>query len=239
MLKVKMGNIFNSKCQTIVNTINCVGVMGAGIAYEFRLRYPNMYEKYLNLCNFDNPNRIKTGNLWLYTPSNNEIQSFKQILNFPTKNHWKFPSKIEFIEAGLNKFSQTYKDKGITSIAFPLLGADKGGLDKEVVLNLMKKKLEKLDLDVEIWEFDRFANDDLYDDFKNKFQSIELKELKKIAKNLGFKGIKFASIQKALDDENIKSMSGMLRTNGLGDKTLEACFRLVMSGNVLTQKSLF
>ena len=79
-IKIISGNIFTSKCQTIVNTINCVGVMGAGIALECRLRYPEMYKKYVELCE----NReISIGILWLYKSED------RWILNFPTKKHWK------------------------------------------------------------------------------------------------------------------------------------------------------
>ena len=87
MLTLKYGNIFNTEAQTIVNTVNCVGVMGAGIAYEFRLRYPQMFEKYRTLCDPNNPNRLTVGKLWLYQGND------RLILNFPTKTHWKMPSK--------------------------------------------------------------------------------------------------------------------------------------------------
>ena len=63
MVTLKNGNIFNTKAGTIVNTINCVGVMGAGIAYEFRLRYPEMFARYVELCSEDNPNKIDIGQM--------------------------------------------------------------------------------------------------------------------------------------------------------------------------------
>ena len=88
------GNIFNSKCQTIVNTVNCVGVMGKGIALVHKLRYPKMYEEYKIHCK---SKLIKTGTLWLYTKQ----EKAPWILSFPTKFHWKYPSKMEWIEQGL------------------------------------------------------------------------------------------------------------------------------------------
>ena len=92
--------------------------MGAGIAYEFRLRYPQMYIKYQKYCS---DKAINIGTLWIYKGKD------KNILNFPTKHDWKFPSKENYLKQGLQKFIDTYKQRGITSIAFPILGADRGG----------------------------------------------------------------------------------------------------------------
>lgn len=88
------GNIFNSQTQTIVNTVNCVGVMGKGIALVFKLRYPEMFDKYKVFCQ---SKMIGIGKLWLYKSE----ESTQWVLNFPTKFHWKYPSKIEYLEAGL------------------------------------------------------------------------------------------------------------------------------------------
>lgn len=144
MVEFKEGDIFDSECQTIVNTINCVGVMGKGIALAFKERFPAMYQKYRQHCD----NRlIHIGVLWLYKSTG------RWVLNFPTKEHWRNPSKYEYLERGLEKFLLTYKEKGITSIAFPLLGTDNGGLDKEKVKKLMVRYLSKVDIPVEIWEY--------------------------------------------------------------------------------------
>ena len=98
------GNIFNSKCQTIVNPINCVGVMGKGLALEMKNRFPDMFNKYKELCD---KNLITIGKLWLYH-SNITNQS---ILNFPTKQHWKHDSQYEFIELGMKKNSWIHTKK--------------------------------------------------------------------------------------------------------------------------------
>ena len=80
--------------------------------------------------------------LWLYkSPKRWE-------LNFPTKKHWKYPSKKDYLHACLEKFCDTYKEKGIESIAFPLLGADKGGISQEVSLSIMRSYLDKIDLEI-------------------------------------------------------------------------------------------
>jgi O-acetyl-ADP-ribose deacetylase (regulator of RNase III) len=152
MITILTGNIFTTKCTTIVNTVNCVGIMGAGIAYECRLRYPEMYEKYQTLCK---DNLLQIGTLWIYKASN------KSILNFPTKTDWKQPSRIEYLEKGLQKFVDTYKEKEITSIAFPLLGASHGGLTQEQSLSTMQRYLSQCDIEIEIWHFDPTATDDI------------------------------------------------------------------------------
>ena len=128
-------NIFDSQCQTIVNTVNCVGVMGKGLALEMKKRYPDMFEKYKDFCN---KGLIDVGKLWLYKHSDE-----KWILNFPTKKHWKNPSEYEYIEDGMIKFVETYKERGIKTVAFPMLGCSNGGLDNDIVLQIMTKYLIK------------------------------------------------------------------------------------------------
>ena len=131
-INIIKGNIFTSQCKALVNTVNCVGVMGAGIAFEYRLRYPIMYEKYIQLCE---NKQISIGKLWLYKSED------KWVLNFPTKNHWKYPSKKKYLHSGLKKFVETYESKGIEAIAFPLLGADKGGIPQNESLEIMESYL--------------------------------------------------------------------------------------------------
>ena len=217
-MKIIKGNIFTSSCQTFVNSVNCVGVMGAGIALEFKLRYPKMYEKYVELCN---KKLIKIGSLWLY--KHTEI---KWILNFPTKNHWKYPSKPEYLEKGLQKFLDTYKTKNITSIAFPILGADKGGLDTNESLNIMKKYLEKCEIYIEVYEYDPFAEDDLYLKFKNTFLSTSETLITSIT---NLKRNHIEKIKSALENPEIKSISKLATVKGLGIKSIEKVFRYLQN----------
>ena len=136
-------NIFDTQCDVIVNTINCVGVMGKGIALEMKNRYPFMFEKYKKFCE---KGLIDIGKLWLWKSGD------KDILNFPTKKHWKDKSEYSYIEDGMKKFIETYKDKNIKSIAFPMLGCSNGGLNREIVLEIMTKYLIKCNnLIVEIY----------------------------------------------------------------------------------------
>jgi len=143
MVQVIKGDIFDSDTQTLVNTVNCVGVMGKGIALIFKQKYPKMFARYKELCD---KKLIKVGSLWLYKA---EAQ---WVLNFPTKDHWRNPSEIEYLKLGLKRFVETYEEKGITSISFPLLGASNGGLDPDVSLRLMKEYLKDVKIPVFIYD---------------------------------------------------------------------------------------
>jgi O-acetyl-ADP-ribose deacetylase (regulator of RNase III) len=119
--------------------------MGKGVALVYKLKYPDMYNVYKEYCK---KHLIDIGKLWLYKGTDHWV------LNFPTKYDWMNPSKIEYLEKGLQKFVETYKDKRITSIAFPMLGTNNGGLDKPTVLKLMKYYLSKCEIPVEIYNYD-------------------------------------------------------------------------------------
>lgn len=129
-----------SPARVLVNTVNTVGVMGKGIARDFKRIYPDMFKRYQKICD---SKQLSIGQLWLYkTPH-------KWILNFPTKTHWRQPSRPEYIEAGLRKFALTYMEKNISSVSFPMLGCGNGGLDWETqVKPLMELYLNKLPIDI-------------------------------------------------------------------------------------------
>lgn len=139
LIYVKM-DIFESPAQVLVNTVNTVGVMGKGIAKQYKKLYPNMFKEYQYFCE---NGTLSIGKLWLYKSEN------KWILNFPTKKHWRNKSKIQYIEEGLQKFVSSFEEKGIRSISFPALGCGNGGLDWESeVKPIMEKYLKHLDIDV-------------------------------------------------------------------------------------------
>ncbi len=142
-MKVLLGNIFDSKCTTLVNTVNCVGVMGKGIALEFKNKYPDMFREYKELCN---QGKIKPGEPYLYRDL-----SGASIINFPTKDHWRSPSKFSYIVDGLEWFRQNYQKLGITSIAFPPLGCGNGGLSWDDVGPKMYHELKDLPIEIEIY----------------------------------------------------------------------------------------
>ncbi len=139
MIKYFDGTVFNAPAQTIVNTVNTVGVMGAGVALEFALRYPEMYCHYKEKCKSGD---VQIGKIDFY------VDQEKIIVNFPTKQHFKYPSKIEWIELGLKNFVETYKDNGVKSVAFPKLGCLNGKLNWSVVKPLMEKYLSLIDAEV-------------------------------------------------------------------------------------------
>lgn len=221
-IKLIRGNIFNTKMQTVVNTVNCVGVMGKGVALVFKLRYPKMFEIYKDFCS-QNPKLINIGKLWLYKGDTD----VPWVLNFPTKFHWKYPSKMEYIEKGLRKFVDTYKEKEINSIAFPLLGTHNGGLDKQEVLFLMQSYLGKCDIPIEIYEYDPLSSDDLFEKFKKKWNAIPMTEKKIITGIRTQKQIDTLDI--AVNSKEIESMIALIEHDGIGLKTMEKCFKLVMN----------
>ena len=142
MITYVVCDLFASPAQTLVNTVNTVGVMGKGIAKDFKAIYPEMFAKYQELCE---RGQFNIGQLWPYRTSN------KLVLNFPTKKHWRSPSRPEYIEAGLKNFAAQYHAYGVTSISFPLLGCGNGELDWESqVRPLMESYLGKLPIDVYI-----------------------------------------------------------------------------------------
>lgn len=143
MIRFTEGNIFESPAQTLVNTVNTEGVMGKGIAKEFKRLFPGMFKEYQLLCE---DHRIQLGKLWMYrTPH-------KLVLNFPTKEHWRQPSRIKFIRTGLARFVDTFEDLRISSIAFPRLGCGNGELDWKEVKPVMQEYLTGLPIDIYIYE---------------------------------------------------------------------------------------
>lgn len=150
MITYIVGDLFRSPTQVLVNTVNTVGVMGKGIAKQFKDIYPEMFTQYQQFCKQE---MFSTGQLWLYKTNN------KWILNFPTKEHWRSKSKIEYIEVGLKKFVSTYDSKGIVSISFPMLGCGNGELNWETqVQPLMEKYLKPLPIEVYIHIFPKDKN---------------------------------------------------------------------------------
>ena len=145
MIKYVQDNLFSTPAQVLVNTVNLDGVMGKGIALQFKKIYPDMFKKYQEYCE---SKLFTMGNLWLYKTES------KWILNFPTKLHWRERSKLEYIELGLKKFVDTYSQQNITSIAFPKLGCGNGGLDWNIVKPMMDKYLKNLPIDIYVYEGD-------------------------------------------------------------------------------------
>ncbi len=143
-MEVLIGDIFNSKTQTLINTVNCVGIMGKGIAAEFKKRYPGMYEDYISRCQ---RGEIKPGIPYLFKTS----LFSPQVINFPTKSHWRAASRVEDIEKGLKILVSKYKEWNVESIAVPPLGCGNGQLLWETVGPLIYKYLSKLDIPIKLY----------------------------------------------------------------------------------------
>src|SRR6266851_1967644 len=143
MMKILVGDLFESSAQTLMNTVNCVGVMGKGVALEFKERFPDMYTDYVRRCE---AHEVKLGQPYLFKRT-----TVPWILNFPTKDHWKSVSKLSDIVAGLEYLSAHYKAWGITSLAVPPLGCGQGQLEWRVVGPTLYRYLEKLAIPVELY----------------------------------------------------------------------------------------
>lgn len=210
MIYFKKTSVFNSGCEAIVNTINCDGVMGKGLALEFSLRFPNMFEEYKKQCE---SNLINVGKIYKYY-ENNQV-----IINFPTKKHWKYPSKLEWIEEGLKYFSTYYKELKIASIAFPPLGTNNGGLVFENgVKQLMEKYLSNLDIDVII------CFDPDYPEGKEKemVESIRNDNIESLCMKLNIK-----TKQALLLKQNINKINrffNIMQIEGVGSTTYKKLF---------------
>jgi O-acetyl-ADP-ribose deacetylase (regulator of RNase III) len=142
MISYVMGNIFDAEAQTIVNPVNIEGVMGKGLALEFKKRYPQMFLKYNHACK---NGMFEIGRLMIYRAEDHTV------LLFPTKEKWRNVSHFDYIEKGLQKFVDTYEEKGITSIAFPCLGCGAGGLNWSEVKPVMEKYLEDLPIPIYVY----------------------------------------------------------------------------------------
>jgi O-acetyl-ADP-ribose deacetylase (regulator of RNase III) len=142
-VEVVVGDMFEAPTQTLVNTVNCVGVMGKGVALEFKKRFPAMYEDYVERCE---RNEVKLGRPYLYR--NPEPP---HVLNFPTKGHWRSVARLKDIVAGLEYLEAHYRDWGITSLAVPPLGCGQGALDWHTVGPTLYERLSRLEIPVALY----------------------------------------------------------------------------------------
>jgi O-acetyl-ADP-ribose deacetylase (regulator of RNase III) len=143
MVKEVTGNLFESRAETLVNPVNCVGVMGKGLALEFKKRYPAMFEDYTKRCE---RKQVRLGEPYPYRDRSGIV-----IVNFATKDHWRSPSRLSDIERGLDYFVQHQAEWGVNSIAFPQLGCGNGGLSWDEVRPLLFSKLQVLKIEIEVY----------------------------------------------------------------------------------------
>jgi len=143
MIKVLVGDLFHSESQTFVNAVNCVGVMGKGIALEFKKRFPDMYRDYAERCK---KGKVSLGHPYLFR----EIVG-KWILNFPTKGHWRSVTKLQDIINGLEYLRAHYREWGIRSVSLPPLGCGHGRLEWRVAGPVIYRYMKQLDIPVELY----------------------------------------------------------------------------------------
>lgn len=148
MIKYITGNILESNAEALVNTVNTVGVMGKGIALQFKKAYHNNYKAYVEACK---RNEIQIGKLFVVKDSNLNSGE-KYIVNFPTKKDWRKPSEYSFITKGLDDLIRVINEYKIQSVAIPPLGAGNGGLEWEKVKKIIEQKLSNLDIDIIVYE---------------------------------------------------------------------------------------
>lgn len=143
---IKQGDIFKSSCGVIANPINCVGVMGGGLALAFKKKFPEHFETYKKMCQ---NGEIKVGELYVIDGDEKH-----KILLFPTKIHWRNPSLMEYVVDGLKYLAENYEKMDIKSIAIPAIGCGLGGLNWEDVKEQITSVLSELDnkIEIEIYE---------------------------------------------------------------------------------------
>ena len=147
MIQYLEGNILDSNAMALVNTVNLVGIMGKGIALQFKKQFPINYKLYQKACN---EGTIGIGKL--FVTKEQTMFGVRTIINFPTKTDWRKPSEYSYIEAGLDDLVRVISDYSIESVAIPPLGAGNGGLNWEVVKGIIERKLSSLTIQIFVYE---------------------------------------------------------------------------------------
>ena len=148
MIEYTSGDILKCEAEALVNTVNCVGIMGRGIALQFKNMYPGNFKAYAEACQHG---EVQPGRMFVYETG--QLTLPRYIINFPTKRHWRGKSRIEDIDAGLAALTEVIRERGIRSIAIPPLGSGLGGLDWQQVRPRIKQALERLpDVHVMVFE---------------------------------------------------------------------------------------
>lgn len=139
MIQFKKGDLLKEDAEALVNTVNCVGIMGRGVALQFKNAFPENFKAYAAACKRA---EVQPGMMFVY--ETRKLTAPRWIINFPTKRHWRGKSRLEDIEAGLAALVQVIRENDIRSIALPPLGSGLGGLDWRQVRTLIEKNLGDL-----------------------------------------------------------------------------------------------
>ena len=148
MIRFAEGNLLDAKAEALVNTVNTVGVMGKGIALMFKEVFPDNFRAYAAACKVG---KVRTGRVFV-TERQDLVNGPRWIVNFPTKQHWRSPSRIEWVRDGLADLRQFVNDTGVRSIALPPLGSGNGGLDWDEVRPMIEDALSALDAEIIVYE---------------------------------------------------------------------------------------
>ncbi|GMQ79492.1 MAG: macro domain-containing protein [Anaerolineae bacterium] len=148
MIRFTQGNLLDAEVEAVVNTVNTVGVMGKGIALMFKEAFPENSKRYAAACK---AGEVKVGHV--FVTERHELMGPRWIVNFPTKKHWRHPSKMEWVVDGLRDLRTFILEKGIKSIAIPPLGSGNGGLNWTDVRDQIQAVLANLDdVDIVVYE---------------------------------------------------------------------------------------
>ena len=148
MIELRRGDLLKQDAEALVNAVNCVGVMGRGIALQFRKAFPENFKIYEAACK---RGEVKPGEMLVF--DTHQVTNPRYIINFPTKRHWRDQSRITDIESGLEALVKEVHDRGISSIAVPALGCGLGGLKWSEVRPRIEKAFAKVP-DVQVWLFE-------------------------------------------------------------------------------------
>lgn len=151
MVKFLQGNLLDAPTEALVNTVNTVGVMGKGIALMFKEAFPENFRAYEEAVNRD---EVQVGRM--FVTENRRLEGPKWLINFPTKKHWRQPSKLEWIVDGLQDLQHVVREKQIRSIALPPLGCGNGGLEWSEVRPEIEHAFAEMQ-DVDVWVFEPTA----------------------------------------------------------------------------------
>ena len=214
------GNIFSSSAKAIVITVNCEGVMGAGIALDAKNRWPVIYDLYSKRCEL---NDFHIGDImWANSES-------RQVALFPSKKLWRAPSKLSYLSDGLDTLRTDLDQKSITSIALPHLGCSNGGLTWSEVKPLIVEKLSGIDgLLIELWQFERNFVDQDFQKFRRVFLSLNQTEASSWV-GLSMKTEKF--MRQVLSNSELTNFIQLAEIKGIGKKTLEKIYKAALSDN--------
>lgn len=206
MIKYTTGNILEAHTDAIVNTVNCEGFMGKGIAYQFKLKYPENNEEYVKLCR---NNQFKIGDILMFE------EDGKVIMNFPTKDKWRKKSEYSFIEEGLSTLKKLLLEHEISSISIPPLGCGNGGLKWNKVKKIIEDEFEDISNEIDILIYEPlFDNKQSYKNKVKKAPSLSSSHLLLMKIKMNLKKFNKIRLQKSAFLNNIISGQDYFKFKG-------------------------